>query len=146
MDYRAYGGRYYLRVDKDDEILESVLSLCRKEGVRSASFRGLAGCGEACIAVYIPAEARYQEIRKDGLLELVAMEGNVTVGIDGEVFPHAHALFSYLDETGELRYLGGHLRRAVVSYTGEVVIDPLPGEEIGRMFDPRTGINIWKFS
>jgi len=53
-------------------------------------------------------------------------------------------MFSYLNESGEVCYFGGHLKSALVSYTAEIVIDPVPGDGIGRMIDPYAGITVWK--
>ena len=34
MDYRQFGDRYVLRIDRGEEVLEQVEKLCRMEGIR----------------------------------------------------------------------------------------------------------------
>lgn len=144
MDYKAIAGRLYLRVDKGEEVLQTVFSVCRKEGILSAIFHGIGACGEVCLATYIAATDSFLDHHKSGMLELISLEGNITHEDDGELFEHTHAMFSYLNESGEVCYFGGHLKSALVSYTAEIVIDPVPGDGIGRMIDPYTGITVWK--
>ena len=36
MEYRKFNDAYYIRMDKGDEIISSLLDLCRKEKIASA--------------------------------------------------------------------------------------------------------------
>ena len=54
MDYRRFGDAIYIRMDRGDEIISCVLDICRKEGIKSATYNGIGGCGEAQIQTYIP--------------------------------------------------------------------------------------------
>ncbi len=146
MDYRKTENRIYLRTDKNEEVLQNVLAVCRKEHIFSATFHGIGACGDVCISTYIPEKEDFLNHRRTGMLEMVSLDGNISHDSRGELFEHAHALFSYLDDTGEVRVFGGHLKSALVSYTAEIVIDPVPGDGIGRMTDPHTGITVWKLS
>ncbi|MBQ9662607.1 MAG: DNA-binding protein [Oscillospiraceae bacterium] len=146
MDFRKTDNRYYLRVDQDEDILPSILKVCESEGIHSATFHGIGAFGEVCVATYIPARNDFLDHQKTGMLELVSLDGNVSHDADGTLHEHTHAMFSYLDENGEVAFFGGHLKKAVVSYTAELVIEPVPGEGIGRMTDPQTGITVWKLS
>ena len=47
MDYRKFGECYYIRMDRDDEIISTILEICKKENVRSATFSGIGGCKDA---------------------------------------------------------------------------------------------------
>ena len=40
MDYRKFGECYYIRMDRDDEIISTILEICKKENIRSALFQG----------------------------------------------------------------------------------------------------------
>lgn len=61
MDYRKYGETYSIRLDRDDEIISSILKLCEVEGIHSATFSGIGGCGRA----YAP-EAFYEYVIEGG--------------------------------------------------------------------------------
>lgn len=40
MDYRKFGETYYIRMDKGDEIISTILGICQKEQIASAIFFG----------------------------------------------------------------------------------------------------------
>ena len=43
MDYRKFGDTLYIRMDKGDEIIGSILDICEKEQIPSAIFSGIGG-------------------------------------------------------------------------------------------------------
>lgn len=47
MDYRKYGDAIYIRMDKGDEIIESLMEVCKNEQILSATFSGIGGCSKA---------------------------------------------------------------------------------------------------
>ncbi|MBQ3424289.1 MAG: DNA-binding protein [Clostridia bacterium] len=143
MEYKKISGRFYLRIDKNEDVLQSVLSVCQREHIHSATFHGIGAFGQVCVATYIPEKDDFQDHEKEGMLELLSLDGNITHDEGGQIYEHAHAMFSYLGEHGEICFFGGHLKSAVVSYTAEIVIDPIPDAGIGRMTDPYTGITVW---
>jgi hypothetical protein len=75
---------------------------------------------------------------------MLSINGNVTLK-DNEPFVHAHALFSYLDENNNSHIIGGHLKKAEILLTGEIVINPISNKTISRKKDDTTGISIWNF-
>lgn len=40
MEYRKIGDNYYIRMDRDDEIISNLVSICEKESIPSAVFSG----------------------------------------------------------------------------------------------------------
>lgn len=144
MEYKQAGTRYCLHVDKAEEILQCILEVCRREQISSATFHGIGAFGQVRVATYIPEKDDFLDHQKTGMLELVSLDGNISHDENGQIFEHAHAMFSYLNEDGGISFFGGHLKSAVVSYTAELVIDPVPGDGIGRKINPNTGITVWK--
>ena len=55
---------------------------------------------------------------------MLSVVGNVTLNQDNQIFAHAHAMFSYVDECKEIRLIGGHLKKTLIYLTGEIVIKP----------------------
>ena len=108
MDYRKIGDFYYLRMDRDDEIISKILEICKKEKISSAIFSGIGGCKEAEIQTYIPEEGKFELEKISGMLELASMNGNVVSDGD-EYFHHTHAVFSY--KNGEKHCMAaGHMK------------------------------------
>ena len=145
MEYRNFGGTYYLKLEPGDEVVGSILRVCADEGIESATFSGIGGCGEARILVFSAETGGFTPECAEGVLELVSLNGNVFAGADGARCHHAHALFSYLED-GEHRVLAGHLDSATVRYTAEIELRPVVGGVIGSRFDPETGTSFWHFA
>jgi hypothetical protein len=141
MDYRKIGNEFYIRIDKDDEIINGILEVCENESIKTAHFRGIGGCDKINIQTFIPAKNDFISHKKEGIFEMVSLDGNISPDND-EIFLHAHAVFSYL-ENGEIKMIGGHLKEAFVKYTAEIILTPAV-ENISRMLDDKTGISVWK--
>lgn len=144
MDYKLMGDACYIRADKGDEVVASILDVCRREGIRSATFSGIGGCGEAEIQVFDADTRSFATERHEGVLELVSIMGNVVDGGEAGQCWHAHALFSYRDGD-EHRIASGHLKSAVVRYTAEIELRPVVGGVIHGAPDPETGTRFWAF-
>jgi len=143
MKYQKFGDCYYLRLDRDDELMSAILDVCRHEGVQSATFSGIGGCGDAEIQVFHPERGAFETERVEGLLELVNVTGNVIVDGDGQLHSHAHAQFAYRDEAGEQRIAAGHLKTTTIRYTAEIELHPVIGGVIDAVFDSETGTYFW---
>ena len=144
MEYRKDGNMILVRVDKDEEILEKILEICRIENIYGALFSGIGACGKAVTSSYIPEKNDFTDHSAEGLLELVSLTGNISCE-NGQPVEHTHALFSYLDETGTQKVLAGHLKKAVVSYTAEIAIH-VAESMVEKKKDPATGIMVWKIT
>ncbi len=142
MDYKKWGEYIYARFDKGDEVLDGILNICKKENILSAVFSGIGGCGDVTVSTFIPEKNDFVPHHKTGLLEMISVNGNISANDNDEIFEHTHAIFSYL-ENGDVKFLGGHLTRAVVSYTAEIEIRPVLNGVIRRKKDEMTGITVW---
>ena len=135
MEYRKIGDNYYIRMDRGDEIISNLLSICEKESIPSAVFSGIGGCQSAELQVFIPETGSFETERLEGMLELVS---------HGKLFHHTHALFSF-KKNGQHGMAGGHLKATTVLYTAEIELRPTVSGAIGRKFDPETGTGFWNF-
>ena len=145
MDYRKFGETYYIRLDRGDEVIATILDVCRREDLRSATFSGIGGCSDAEIQVFDPEAGAFATERVESLLELVSLAGNVILRADGGLSHHAHAVFAY-QEDGQQRILAGHLKATTVRYTAEVELRPVVGGVIGAQLNEETNTNFWSFS
>ena len=144
MDYRKYGDTVYVRMDKGDEIIQSILDVCKQEKIMSATFSGIGGCSGAEVQTYIPETNSFEQQTLEGMLELISLMGNVITDDEGEYYHHTHALFSFKD--GESHGMAaGHIKSITVLYTAEIEIRPVIGGEIKRKHDPETGTGFWDF-
>lgn len=143
MDYRTSGETMFLRVDKGEEVLASILEVCKQENILTAWAQGIGACGEVTVSTYLPDTKTFTDHRLSGMIEMISLMGNISMEKDGTPFLHCHGIFSYLDEAGHPSVLAGHMTRAVVSYTAEIMLTT-PQMTIGRMPDTKTEIDIWK--
>ncbi|MBR1733896.1 MAG: DUF296 domain-containing protein [Alphaproteobacteria bacterium] len=144
MDYKKFGNSLYIRFDKADEIVAGIMAICEKEKIVSATYSGIGCCSEVVVSSYIPKKNLFKEETKTGVLDIVSLNGNISLDENNKIYSHTHAMFSFLDSNGNIALTGGHLIKATILYTAEIVINPVAGGMIRRMKDPITRITVWK--
>lgn len=145
MDYKKVKNHIYIRVDKGESVVQTILSICKKENVPGGYFQGIGACDTVTISTYIPEKNDFIDHTISGMIEMISLMGNISVDDLNIPFQHSHGVFSYLKDNGEIAVVAGHLKDARVSYTGEIVLQ-MAEERIGRMFDTGVGIDVWKLS
>ena len=144
MDYRKYGDNYYIRIDKGDEIIDSILLICKLENIKSAIYSGIGGCKSADIQTFIPEKGEFELKHIEGMLELVSLTGNIVTDENDEYYHHTHGVFSYKKD-GKHHVDAGHIKSITVSYTAEIELRPVIGGLIKRQYDAETGTGFWSF-
>ncbi len=139
MDYRRFGDTIVARFDRGEEILESLAKIAAAEEIKLASVTALGAVDDFTVGVYNIPEQKYYANSFQGAYEIVSLTGTVNT-MDGAYYAHLH--MSCGDDKG--RVFGGHLNRAVISATCEMVITVLDGT-VERQKDPVTGLNIYSF-
>ncbi len=140
MEYGRFGDTVLLRIDRGEEIIETVKRVAEKERIRLASVEALGAVDDFTVGVYDVAAKRYDSKTFTGAFEIVSLVGTITEK-DGAFYQHLH--MSAGNKNCEV--FGGHLNRAVVSVTCEMVIRVLSGA-VDRAPDPETGINLIRFA
>lgn len=139
MEYKRFGDKIYLRLDKGDDITESVFKVAKTEGVKAAQVSGIGATDDFTVGVFDVAKKKYNEYFFKDNHEINSLTGNITEK-DGEPYIHLH-----ITATGDgCKIVGGHLIKGVISLTGEIIITVSDGK-ISRAFDETLGINRWKF-
>ena len=139
MDYRRFGNTIVARMDRGEEILGELKEICLKEDVQLASVSALGAVDDFTVGVYKVDEQKYYSNHFQGAYEIVSLTGTVNT-MDGEYYAHLH--MSAGNDKGEV--FGGHLNRAVISATCEMVISVIDGE-VDRVKDPVVGLNVYQF-
>ena len=139
MRFKKINDTYAIRLDKGEKVLEKLKAFCTKNNIKLGYFFGIGSLDEAELAHYI-AKARkytYQLYRQP--LEIVSLNGNVTM-MNNEAYIHCHACLSDVN----MEAMAGHLKEGVVGATAEIVLIKLDGEA-NREYDSETGLNLMKF-
>lgn len=91
------------------------------------------------VGVFKTAEKEYLGNDFRGDMEIVSLTGTIST-MDGQAYTHLHMSAGNM----EGHVFGGHLNRAVVSATCEMVVTVIPGE-VDRAFSEEIGLNLFKF-
>ena len=139
MEYRRFQDTYVVRLDRGEEIVASLTRLCEQEDIRLGSVTALGAADHAVIGLYNVTEKQYHKTQLDEAMEITSLVGNITRK-DGEVYLHLH--INLCNE--KMQVYGGHLNECRISATCEMVVQRLDGE-VGRLQDPVTGLNLFRF-
>ena len=140
MEYRRFDNTYIVRIDRGEEIVEQVRLLSEREGIRLASVQALGAVDDFTVGVFDTRTKTYASNRFRGAYEIVSLTGTIST-MDGAFYLHLH--MSAGDGSGAV--FGGHLNRANVSATCEMVIRVIPGQ-VDRAFSQEIGLNLFRFS
>ncbi|WP_054251400.1 PPC domain-containing DNA-binding protein [Neofamilia massiliensis] len=135
MEFKKFKDRYLVRLEKGEDIVQSLLSLAKSENIRLASINGLGAVSYAEIGLYKLDEKKYYSNTYEGDFEIANLHGNLST-MDGEEYIHLHIIVA----DGDQRCFGGHLNKGIISATGEIFVDVLDGE-VDR-FKGENGINL----
>ena len=139
MDYKRFNNAIVLRIDRGEEIHEQLKAVCLKENVKLASVSGIGAINDLTSGVWDVERKEYFSNHFTGVYEVANLVGTITT-MNGEYYAHIH--ISAGDAQGHM--VGGHLNRAVVSATSEIVLHLIDGT-VEREFDPSVGLNLLKF-
>ncbi len=139
MEYRRYSDTIIARLNRGEEVIASLSELCEREQIKLGSVNAIGAVNEATVGCFDTNEKKYYAKDYKGIYEIASLMGTISAH-DGKPYLHLHTVIA--DKEGAA--VGGHLSRAIVSATCEVVIHALPGRA-GRLFSEETGLNLITF-
>lgn len=138
MKYQRFEQTIIVRMDKGEDIVEQVKNVALKEKIKLASISALGGINEFTVGVFKTKEKKYYANEFKGDFEIVSLTGTINT-MNDEYYSHMH--LSAGNDQGQV--FGGHLNKAIVSATCEMVIQIINGE-VDRYFDEEVGLNLLK--
>ena len=139
MEYRKFNNTIVARIDKGEEILEKIKEIALKENIKLANVNALGATNDFTVGVYKVDEKKYYSNSFQGNFEIVSLTGTINT-MNNEFYTHIH--MSAGNDKGEV--FGGHLNRAIVSATCEMIINIIDGN-VDRFYDEEIGLNLFKF-
>lgn len=139
MEYRRFNNTIVARIDKGEEILEKIKEIALKENIKLANVNALGAINEFTVGVFKVDEKKYYANEFKGDFEIVSLTGTINT-MNDEFYTHIH--MSAGNDKGEV--FGGHLNKAIVSATCEMIINIIDGR-VDRYFDEKIGLNLLKF-
>lgn len=139
MKYKVFNEKIILRLNRGEEVLESIKKVCAEEKIQSAAISAIGAADKVTVGLYEVEKREYKSNTFNKEMEITNISGNVS-SKDGEIYLHLHGTFA--DENGCC--IGGHLNEAVISGTCEIIINIIKGK-IDRIFDGETGLFVMDF-
>jgi len=140
MEYKKSGNYYILRIDKGEEIIESITKICKDEEIALGSIQAIGAVDYAKFGLFESKKKQYHSVEVVGDHEILSLNGNIS-RMNGEVYLHIHICLG--DKNFEAK--GGHLNKAIVSATCEVIINKID-DCVEREFFDEIGLNLFKFN
>lgn len=139
MEYRRFENTIVARIDKGEEILSEIKNIAETEKIKLANINALGATNDFVVGVFKTSEKKYYSNEFKGDFEIVSLTGTINT-MNDEFYSHIH--FSAGNDKGEV--FGGHLNKAVVSATCEMIINIIDGN-VDRIHDEEIGLNLFKF-
>lgn len=139
MEYKRFDNVIFVRIDKGEEILEKLKEVAINEKIKLGYISALGATNDFTVGVFKTDEKKYISNTFKGDFEIVSLTGTITT-MNDEFYAHLH--MSAGDKDGKV--FGGHLNRAQISATCEMVINVCDGK-VERKFDDITGLNLFSF-
>ena len=139
MEYKRFNNTIILRIDRGEEILDKIKEISKIENIKLANINALGAVSEFTVGVYKINEKKYYSNSFEGDFEIVSLTGTINT-MNNEFYTHIHASFG----DSNAKVYGGHLNKAIVSATCEMVINIIDGR-VDRFHDEEIGLNLFKF-
>ncbi len=138
MKTKKIDNKLFVRLEIGDEVSASLKEACTKHGIRAGSISGIGGVDKVELGFFEASTRDYRVEKFEEDFELLSLKGNVSE-MEGAPYVHLHVMLG----KGDYSVIGGHLVSAVISLTGEIVIDVTDGI-VERAKDEKVGLNLWK--
>jgi predicted DNA-binding protein with PD1-like motif len=138
MEYKQFGNKVVVRIDKGEEIVDALKTICKKLDIKLGSIVGIGATDKVTIGLLNTKTKKYQEKEFTGDHEIAPLVGNITI-LNGEVYLHLHVTICNVEH----KAVGGHLTSAVVSAMFEGIIDIIDGQ-VTREYNDEVGLNLLK--
>ena len=136
MVYQEDNNTIVLVLEQGEDIVEAVTDIARDKNGKFGSVSGIGACSEVELNFYNLETKTYEKKLIQEHLELTSLLGNIS-HIDDQPFAHLHATFG----TNKYETYSGHLSKATVSATAEIVIT-MTNLDINRKFNDEIGLNL----
>ncbi|MGI2262633.1 MULTISPECIES: PPC domain-containing DNA-binding protein [unclassified Staphylococcus] len=136
MVYQVDGNTIVLVLEQGEDIVEAVTDLALEQNGKFGTVSGIGACDNVELNFYNLDTKTYEKKEIKEPLELISLLGNIS-HIDEKPFAHLHATFG----TNQYETLSGHLTKAVVSATAEIVIT-MTNLDINRKHNADIGLNL----
>lgn len=127
-----------IKLARGEELISTLTQFCQDRDIKNAIFQGIGAVENVEIGYYSLETKEYYFRHDDGVFEVAAMQGNVTL-VEDKPFIHVHAVLSSCDES--LECIGAHIKSAYVAVTLEIFMTVLDSA-VERKLDDGIGLKL----
>jgi len=135
MNYKQFNNKIIFCIDKGEEIIDCLKTICKKSDIKLGSVVGIGSTDKVTIGLLNTKTKKYQSKEFTGDHEITSLIGNITM-MNGEVYLHLHLTLCNVEH----KAIGGHLTSAIISATFEGIIEIMEGQ-ITREYNDDVGLN-----
>lgn len=139
MEFFKDNDRYFLRLDRGEDLFSNLEDFASRENLKSGHLSGIGALQDCELGFYHLHSKTYDRRMFAEEAELLSLDGNLSY-FDGKPFFHIHTVLGGPD----FHCYGGHLFSAKVAVTCEINFRPLEAEVI-RKHNPEIGLNLIQF-
>jgi hypothetical protein len=121
--------------DAGDEVVGGLTELARAHRLSASRFTAIGAFSDVTMGFFVRESKQYTRMAIREQVEVLALNGDITLDEHGEPKVHAHVVVGKADATAH----GGHLLEAHVWPTLEVIVEEAP-KHLRRRFDAETGL------
>jgi len=136
MKYKKINDKVIIRLDVGEELVTSLLELCKKLNITLGTISGIGATNKAILGLFDTQKNQYYSQDFVGDHEIAPLIGNITT-LNGEPYLHLHVNLC----NGNNVSFSGHVQKAIISATFEGVLEVINGK-VERKKDPKTGLNL----
>lgn len=114
---------FALMLDAGEEAFACISRFADEQTISAASITAIGAFERATVGFFDFETKAYEEIPVDQQSEVLSLIGDVAEGDDGKASLHVHAVLGLRDGSTK----GGHLLKATVRPTLEVIVTEMPG-------------------
>ncbi len=139
MIAKKFNNKIIVRIDKGEEIVESLKKVCKANNITLGLISGIGATDKVKIGLFDVSTKKYHSKELIGNYEIAPLSGNVST-MNNDIYLHLHINLCDSNHNS----FGGHLNFAIVSATFECIIDIIDGK-IDRKFSEDIGLNLIDF-
>lgn len=136
MEYIVCDNTVIVRIEKGEEILNTINNLCKKLDIKAGSVSGIGATNNVTMGLYNMDKKEYFKNTFKGDFEITSLTGNISTKDNN---PYIHLHINIANEKCET--FGGHLNECFISVTCEIFIHILSCK-LERYVDKNTGLNL----
>lgn len=138
MKYKKFGNKFIVKIEKGEEIVETIKKFCKEQKIMLGTVVGIGAANKITVGLFETKTKKYHSKEFRGDYEICPLYGNVST-MKADVYLHIHVNIADANHNS----FGGHLNSAVCSATFEAVVENIKGK-IDREFSEEIGLNLYK--